>query len=127
MRDLRSDMAQIHEEISELRALVAQQVFHRVLKLNQEGEEVAVYAVRCKSTLCFTGILYALCVWLLDYGLSWSTLHGSSQNLESNWNTCRCGHMCTCFKCACQLQWNSGLCPICGSPIVDVVRTFPNS
>ena len=36
----------------------------------------------------------------------------------------RCGHMCTCLKCAHELQWSSKKCPICMAPIVDVVRAF---
>ncbi|KAJ4976266.1 hypothetical protein NE237_001372 [Protea cynaroides] len=39
----------------------------------------------------------------------------------------RCGHMCTCFKCAHELQWSTGRCPICEAPILDVVRAYPNS
>lgn len=39
----------------------------------------------------------------------------------------RCGHMCTCFKCAHELQWKSSKCPICRAPIVDVVRAFSDS
>lgn len=34
----------------------------------------------------------------------------------------RCGHICACLKCANELQWNSGKCPICKVKIVDVVR-----
>ncbi|KAF7840266.1 Protein neuralized [Senna tora] len=36
----------------------------------------------------------------------------------------RCGHMCTCLKCANELQWKNGLCPICQATIIDVVRVY---
>ncbi|CAN4083650.1 unnamed protein product [Withania somnifera] len=39
----------------------------------------------------------------------------------------RCGHMCTCFRCAHELLWGTGKCPICETHIVDVVRAYIHS
>ncbi|XP_010509688.1 PREDICTED: uncharacterized protein LOC104786063 [Camelina sativa] len=39
----------------------------------------------------------------------------------------RCGHMCTCMRCANELKYNGGKCPICCAKILDVVRVFVDS
>ncbi|XP_020096043.1 uncharacterized protein LOC109715454 [Ananas comosus] len=119
MQDMRSDMAQIHQEIGELRKLVENCLEWQASLQQSIKQEVsdavrqAVAAVSFPSSSNPTNGRKGSCCICCEMQVD-SLLY-------------RCGHMCTCFKCAHELQWSSGKCPICRSPIIDVVRAYPNS
>ncbi|OIV91662.1 hypothetical protein TanjilG_26515 [Lupinus angustifolius] len=109
IHDMRGHMEQLYREISELRkSMETCMVMQMQLKQckNQElhivkNEEKKSHNMAPKKGNCC--ICYDMKVDALLY---------------------RCGHMCTCLKCANELQWNSGKCPICRAKIVDVVRVY---
>ncbi|CAH9089520.1 unnamed protein product [Cuscuta epithymum] len=109
--ELRGHMEQLHQEIAELRSSIkscmkTQAKLQRLIK-----EDSAALSHSDQK--------------------SW---RGSSSKHPSDGNCCicyemkvdcllyRCGHICTCFKCAHELAWGSGKCPVCHAPIIDVVR-----
>ncbi|XP_048556174.1 uncharacterized protein LOC125536917 isoform X1 [Triticum urartu] len=111
---VRSEMAQIHHEIYELRKLAETCIASQVKMQHSIKEEV--------------------CSALREAGLM-----PSQPDITAKKGTCcichemqvdsllyRCGHMCTCFNCADQLKSSSESCPICQSPIDDVVRAHLN-
>ncbi|CAL5346601.1 unnamed protein product [Camellia sinensis] len=114
--DLRGHMEQLHREISELRKSIKSCVNMQVKLQRSMKQEVSVAVSSSvprvgrksrsgaprKGSCC---VCYEMKVDSLLY---------------------RCGHMCTCFKCAHELLWSSGKCPICRAPIVDVVRAYAN-
>ncbi|KAK8942862.1 hypothetical protein KSP39_PZI009444 [Platanthera zijinensis] len=119
MHGVKNSIANIHHEISELRKLVEscvdwqkklehsikQEVFSAVNQIVGRGN--LLYDSNCmqvkKDACCIC------CEAQVD-----SLLY-------------RCGHMCACYKCAQELQWSSGRCPICRSLIAEVIRAYPKS
>ncbi|ONI11679.1 hypothetical protein PRUPE_4G120300 [Prunus persica] len=105
--DMRGQMEQLHNEMSELRKAIKGCVDMQMMMQQSIKQEVHSGQAERKR---------------------------SSNGLPKKGNCCichevkvdsllyRCGHMCTCLKCAHELQWNNGKCPICRAPIVDVVR-----
>ncbi|KAL5773766.1 hypothetical protein ACOSP7_013413 [Xanthoceras sorbifolium] len=108
--NLRGQIEQLHREMSELRKSVQSCTDMQIKMQHSNQQEVhpvrvmannpLVVGVPNKRSCC---ICYEMQVDSLLY---------------------RCGHMCTCLKCAHELQWSSGKCPICRAPIDDVVRAY---
>ncbi|GAB4840839.1 hypothetical protein Ancab_021599 [Ancistrocladus abbreviatus] len=112
--DLRAHMEQLYHEMSELRKSINSCVDMQGMLQNSIREEVAAALGRSdqkekKESNKKTpkkGYCYLCHEKKVD-----SLLY-------------RCGHMCTCFKCAHELQQSTGHCPICRAQILDVVRAY---
>lgn len=112
---VRGEMSQIHHEIYELRKLVESCIASQVKMQHSIKEEV--------------------CSALREAGLMPSQPDTTAAK-RGNCCIChrmqvdsllyRCGHVCTCFDCADQLKSSGRSCPICQSPIDDVVRAQLN-
>ncbi|KAK9268105.1 hypothetical protein L1049_010545 [Liquidambar formosana] len=126
--DLRGHMEQLHYEMSELRKSI-KSCMNMQMKM-QHSIKQEVYSVREEGKKSLNGeprrgiccICYEMPVDSLLYSIS-CTHHVQISSMVSF----RCGHMCTCLRCAHELQWSSGKCPICRAPIVDVVRAYADS
>lgn len=94
--DMRSDIANLHNELSELRKLFVGFMEKYACSRDMEAAKMIGFCCVCNHKQ-IDSLIY------------------------------RCGHMCTCFKCADDLKTNSGKCPICETPIVDVVRAHTYS
>ncbi|CAI9782250.1 unnamed protein product [Fraxinus pennsylvanica] len=117
MYDLRGQMEQLHREMSELRRTIKSCVSMQVKlqrSIKQEADAALSHSDRKERKDSMNkgpskGRCSICCEMQVD-----SLLY-------------RCGHMCTCFKCAHDLQWSSGKCPMCGAQILDVVRIHDHS
>ncbi|KAK1410906.1 hypothetical protein QVD17_37448 [Tagetes erecta] len=107
--DLRGHMEQLHGEIMELRKSIKSCVNMQVKLQHSFKQNIAADATHSvqkkekRSTGPNCSICYEMQVDALLY---------------------RCGHMCTCFKCALELQRTGEECPVCEAPIVDVVKAI---
>lgn len=67
-------------------------------------------------------------IWSEKYETSLSFTYSSSWHYRNSdmffLLGCRCGHMCTCTKCAEKLVDEKAKCPMCLAPVVEVIRAF---
>uniref|UniRef100_A0A0A9BAJ4 RING-type domain-containing protein n=1 Tax=Arundo donax TaxID=35708 RepID=A0A0A9BAJ4_ARUDO len=111
---VRGEMSQIHHELYELRKMVESCIASQVKVQHSIKEEVC-------SALREAGLMPSQPNTTAKKGCC-SICH----QMQVDSLLYRCGHMCTCFDCADQLKSSSRGCPICQSPIEDVVLARPN-
>ncbi|XP_023003952.1 uncharacterized protein LOC111497396 [Cucurbita maxima] len=104
--DLRGHMEQLYREMSELRKSI-KCCMDMQLMLHQSIKHEAVAGGGRKPSKERSSRKRKCCI---------------CYNMQIDSLLYRCGHMCCCMKCAKELQWRGGKCPVCGAPIEDVVR-----
>lgn len=109
---LRGHMEQLHHEMAQLRKSIESCMDMQVKLQHSIKQEVHSVQEEGKKSLNMKPRKGSCCI---------------CYEMQVNSLLYRCGHMCTCIKCAHELQWSSGKCPICRAPIVDVVRAYADS
>ncbi|RLN32826.1 uncharacterized protein C2845_PM03G07430 [Panicum miliaceum] len=112
---VRGEMSQIQHELYELRKLVESCIASQVKMQHSIKEEVC-------SALREAGLMPSQPDTIAAKGGSCYICH----RMQVDSLLYRCGHMCTCFNCADLLKSSGRSCPICQSPIDDVVRAQLN-
>lgn len=124
INELKVDMAVLHQRMNDMQRMLQACMEMQVELQRSVRQEVSAALNRSAGStdvdVCGDGFLNDESKW--DKVRKGICCLCSNNNIDSL--LYRCGHMCTCSKCAEKLVHEKAKCPMCLAPVVEVVRAF---
>ncbi|XP_048491714.1 uncharacterized protein LOC104883229 isoform X2 [Beta vulgaris subsp. vulgaris] len=122
INDLRIDMARLQQRLNNMQRMLEACMDMQLELQRSVRQEVSAALNRSSSSSD------ALESTLPKDSYKWDCVRKGICCICSNTNIdsllYRCGHMCTCTKCADLLVQGNGKCPMCQAPVIEVIRAY---